>query len=88
MAKTSEILTSILILSIIIFLFIFYKDKILKNKHISKISEIFNIGDNGGTQSPMLFNLNKESSDNLFATEYEVSDDANEAISDALKNVE
>lgn len=99
MFKTSEILTSVLILSILMFLFIFYKDKILENKYLIKISELFILSKNTEIQSPKLFNstkessdnyfnANKESSDNLFATEYEVSEAADEAISDALKNLE
>lgn len=87
MVKTSEILTNILILCILLFLFVFYKDKILENKYISKLLEIFKLEDTNNIR-PSIFNINKESSDNLFATEYEVSETADEAISDALRNVE
>lgn len=96
MFKTSEILTIVLILSILLFLYLFYKDNIIKNKYIKKITNFFDekinmrspkTFDKIKESSDNYFESIKESSDNLFATEYEVSEGADEAISDALKNL-
>lgn len=89
MAKMSEILISILIICIIVFLFVFYKDKLYQYKIVKKIVSVFDIDDSPqNTQTiPPIKNDVKESTDNFFATEYEVSDEADDAISDALKNM-
>jgi hypothetical protein len=91
MLKTSELLTSILIISIIVFLLVFYKDKICNNKYINNAIDVFNNIFNAGTFKTNAVTTEKEykeSTDNLFATEYEVSEAASVAISDALKEME
>ena len=83
MFKTQDFLTYTLILSITIFLFVFYKDKLIKNKYVQDVFKmLYKVSEKD------IVNQAKESTDNLFVTEYEVSDTVDGAISDALKNVE
>lgn len=86
MFKTQEILTYILIISIIVFLLVFYKDKLVNNKYIENVLNLFN--QTNKVEKTKIVKESKESTDNLFATEYEVSETAEGAISDALKNIE
>lgn len=85
MFKTQEILTYTLIICIVVFLLVFYKDKLIGNKYIADVFNLFK--ETNKVEKKETIEV-KESTDNLFATEYEVSEVADEAISDALKHVE
>ena len=80
MLKT-EILYSILLISILILIMVYYKTSV--NNLFKKALKFLNI---------LIFDNNQkvekvESIDNFFDTEYEVTEDAGDAISDALKDI-
>ena len=88
MFKTSEILYAILIIAILVLLLSFYKDRLINNKYIATLSMYMSNAFGAKNVVEKKEEMNKQSSENLFATEYEVSADANNAISDALKQID
>ena len=94
MFKTSEVLYSILLISICVLILVYYKKSLYNIR--DKIMSVFSIteGKPKTKNKPVveseseLFRSSKVSNSALFNTEYEVTENADCAISDALKDIE
>ena len=79
MIQTTEILYCILLIAICVLIMVYYRDS---------LSKLYNRGVDIVSAKPIVQQvIVVDSTDNLFNTEYEVTENANDAISDALKDL-
>ena len=79
MIQTTEILYCILLIAICVLIMVYYRDS---------LSNLYNRGVDIVSAKPIVQQvIVVDSTDNLFNTEYEVTENANDAISDALKDL-